>query len=251
MLFQKREFRAYWFETGTPTFLVDFLARHNWFTPYLKHLQTSEFLFSNFDIENLRPEALLWQTGYLTIHKVVETRPGRRQYTLGHPNLEVETALSEALLPAYGTEAQSVETARSQTEAALAAHDLELLRESFQALFASIPADWYRKNPLAQYEGYYASVFYSQLAALGLDVRVEDSTNKGRIDLTLRYAQRVYLFEFKVIEQVPEGKALQQLIDKGYAEKYRAPGVSITLIGVEFSREQRNIVGWDVLSLAA
>lgn len=127
--------------------------------------------------------------------------------------------------------------------------DLEQLRASFYALFAAIPHDWHRKNPLAQYEGYYASVFYSQLAALGLNVLVEDSTNKGRIDLALRYQNHVYLFEFKVVELVPEGKALQQLIDRAYAEKYRAPGSQITLIGVEFSREQRNIVGWDTLRM--
>lgn len=249
LLFREREFRSFWFETGTPGFLVDFLARQPWFTPQLTALHTSEALLSRFDVDQMAPEALLWQTGYLTFHKVEEVRPGRRQYTLGYPNLEVEAALNEALLPAYGTEPQAATVARSQTELALLNHDLNALQASFQALFASIPADWYRKSPLAQYEGYYASVFYSQLAALGLDVQGEDVTNKGRIDLSLRLKNHVYLFEFKVIEQTPEGKALQQLIDKGYAEKYRQPGVSITLIGVEFSKAERNIVGWDVQQL--
>ncbi|MEB3198672.1 MAG: PD-(D/E)XK nuclease domain-containing protein, partial [Candidatus Sericytochromatia bacterium] len=115
----------------------------------------------------------------------------------------------------------------------------------------------------AQYEGFYASVFYSHLAALGLDTRVEDATNKGRIDLATRlgdrsrpslasaesahpWASRVYLFEFKVVEQVPEGRALSQLQAKGYAEKYREPGVTVTLVGIEFSREERNIVAFEV-----
>ncbi|MEB3221941.1 MAG: PD-(D/E)XK nuclease domain-containing protein, partial [Candidatus Sericytochromatia bacterium] len=104
----------------------------------------------------------------------------------------------------------------------------------------------HRNNPLAQYEGYYASVFYSHLAALGLDARVEDATNKGRIDLALRLEDRVYLFEFKVVEQVPDGRALAQLQARGYAEKYRTPGVPVTLVGIEFSREQRNVVGFEV-----
>lgn len=245
LLFQKREFRPFWFETGTPTFLVKFLAEHRYFTPNLLRLQTSESLLSRFDVEQIAPEALLWQTGYLTFHKVEEVRLGRWQYTLGYPNREVEAALNEALLPAYGLDASAADMARSQTETALAHHDLEALQASIHALFAGIPHDWYRNNPLAQYKGYYASIFYSQLAALGLDVRVEDATNKGRIDLTLRYGSRVYLFEFKVVEQVPEGKALQQLLDRGYAEKYRAPGVHITLVGVEFSRESRNIVAFE------
>jgi hypothetical protein len=79
-----------------------------------------------------------------------------------------------------------------------------------------------------------------------MDTRVEDATNKGRIDLALRVGNRVYLFEFKVVEQVPEGRALAQLQAKGYVDKYREPGVSITLVGIEFSRESRNVVGFDV-----
>lgn len=90
------------------------------------------------------------------------------------------------------------------------------------------------------------AVFYSQLAALGLDVRGEDVTSQGRIDLSLKLGAQVYLFEFKVVEDQPEGKALQQLINRDYAAKYRAPGVQITLIGAEFSRRQKNLVGWDV-----
>jgi hypothetical protein len=81
---------------------------------------------------------------------------------------------------------------------------------------------------------------------MGLELRVEDATNKGRVDLALRMADRVYLFEFKVVELVPEGRALAQLQARGYADKYRAPGVTVTLVGVEFSREARNVVAFEV-----
>ena len=120
----------------------------------------------------------------------------------------------------------------------------------FAAFFASIPADWYRSNPIARYEGYYASVFYSYFAALGLDIRLEDITNKGRIDMAVLFNQQVYLFEFKVVEATPQGKALQQLQDRGYAEKYRSRGEPIHLIGIEFSREQRNVIAlaWESLT---
>lgn len=249
LLFQKREFRAYWFETGTPTFLVDFLARHQWFTPHLMRREVNETILSSFDVDKIAPEALLWQTGYLTIHSVTEPLRGHRFYMLGYPNLEVEMALNEALLSAYGSEPQPALAARSQMLQAFRQHDMQALCDSIHALFASIPHDWYRNNPLANYEGYYASVFYSQLAALGLDVRGEDVTNRGRIDLSLKLNRRVYLFEFKVVDDVADGAALQQLIDKGYAEKYRGPGVGITLIGIEFSRQQRNIVGWQTAEL--
>ncbi|MEB3195812.1 MAG: PD-(D/E)XK nuclease domain-containing protein, partial [Candidatus Sericytochromatia bacterium] len=241
-----REFRPYWFETGTPTFLVEHLARHRFFTPDLSRLQTTEALLSSFDVERIEPEALLWQAGYLTLHGVETARSGQRLYTLGYPNAEVEAALNESLLPLFGPEARPAAQARQKLERALYAGEMEAVEAAFHALFASIPHDWHRNNPLAQYEGYYASVFYSHLAALGLDARVEDATNKGRIDLALRLEDRVYLFEFKVVELVPEGRALAQLQAKGYAEKYRAPGLPVTLVGIEFSREQRNLVGFEV-----
>jgi hypothetical protein len=119
----------------------------------------------------------------------------------------------------------------------------------FHAFFASIPHDWYRNNPIAQYEGYWASIFYSYFAALGLDIRLEDVTNQGRIDMAVLFGGQVYLFEFKVVELVPEGKALAQLQAKNYAEKYRARGEPIHLIGVEWSRESRNIVAFEVQHL--
>ena len=115
----------------------------------------------------------------------------------------------------------------------------------FTAFFASIPHDWYRNNPIAQYEGYYASVFYSYFAALGLDIILEDTTNYGRIDMTVKFNEQIYLFEFKVVEFIPNGKALQQLIDKNYATKYQALNQPIHLIGVEFSKESRSVVGFE------
>jgi hypothetical protein len=245
-LFQKRIFKAWWFETGTPTFLVDLLRKRRIFTPDLARMRTTEDLLSAFDVDLIEPEALLWQAGYLTIREVITHRSGQQMYSLGYPNAEVEAALNSALLPAYGPEPRPAFLARCRLETALFDGDLVEAEASIHALFASIPHDWYRNNPLAQYEGHYASVFYSHLAALGLDLKVEDATNKGRIDLALRTGERVYLFEFKVVDLVPEGRALAQLQARGYAEKYREPGVTITLVGVEFSRDQRNIVGFDV-----
>ena len=246
LLFQKRQFRAYWFETGTPTFLVEHLARHRFFTPVLARLQSSEALISRFDVEDIAPEALLWQAGYLTIHGVREVSEGQWVYTLGYPNREVESSLNASLINAYGGQEGPAFDARIRLIEALQAGNAAYLQDIVHALFASIPHDWYRKNELAQAEGFYASVFYSHLAALGMDTRVEDATNKGRIDLALRVGDRVYLFEFEVVEQVPDGRALAQLQARGYAEKYRMPGVSVVLVGIEFSREKRNVVGFEV-----
>ena len=108
------------------------------------------------------------------------------------------------------------------------------------------PHDWRRSNDVARYEGYWASVFYAWFAAAGFDVAVEDGTNRGRLDMALRFGGAVYLFEFKVVEQSGPGAALARIRNRGYAEKHRAPGRAVHLIGVEFSSAARNVVAFDV-----
>jgi hypothetical protein len=249
LLFQDRVFRSYWFETGTPTFLVDLLTARGFFTPDLARLHSSEALLSAFDVEHIAPEALLWQTGYLTFHG--SRRTGARiEHTLGYPNLEVQTALNDALLKGLMGDPMAAERAQSRLYDTLVGGDFAALRAHVQALFEAIPHHWHDNNPIARYEGFYASVFYSHIAALGLDLTPEDATAHGRIDLTLRFEAQVWLFEFKVVELAPAGRALQQLKDRGYADKYRALSQPIHLIGIEFSREQRTLVGFEVETLA-
>ena len=128
----------------------------------------------------------------------------------------------------------------------LLANDFAGLETLFQAFFASIPYEWYTSNDIANYEGYYASVFYSYFAGLGLEVVVEDSSSHGRLDMAVRFNDNVYLFEFKVVETAPEGAAMAQLKEKRYADKYRALGLPIYLVAVEFSREARNLAAFEV-----
>ncbi len=250
LLFDKRQFKPYWFETCTPTFLVELLTQRGFFTPDLAKRQTSMELLSTFDVEYINSDALLFQTGYLTLHAVEEVMTGLWVYTLGYPNHEVETSLNSVLLSGYGVDGQKAFMNRLKLLQLLKAADCAGLKDLFSAFFASIPHDWYRNNPIAQYEGHYASVFYSYFAALGLPIILEDTTNQGRIDMTVRFAGQVYLFEFKVVELSPQGLEIQQLKDKNYADKYRSAGEPIHLIGVEFSREQRSVLGFAVESLS-
>ena len=246
LLFRNREFRPYWFETGTPTFLVELMAERQAFTPELERRISDMDLLSSFDVDHIETDALLFQAGYLTLRGVEQILPGEWIYTLGYPNQEVRTSLNKALLPKLGIPGPQALAQRLQLLKLLRANDFSGLQALFTAFFASIPNDWYRSNPISNYEGYYASVFYSHFAALGLDIRAEDVTNQGRIDMSVLFNRNVYLFEFKVVELLPEGRALQQIKDRRYADKYRARGEPMHLIGVEFSRERRSVVGFEV-----
>jgi len=245
LLFDNREFRAWWFETGTPTFLIKLLSERQQFTPDLAKIMATETLLSTFDVGNIPTEALMFQTGYLTIDTVRHI-PGRMELTLKYPNLEVQASLNDCLLQAMSQDPMVPVRNVSRLYDILMANDLPALKVLFHSFYESIPTDWYRRNQLSGFEGYYASIFYSYFAALGLEIRVEDPTSHGRIDMSVRFNGHIYLFEFKVVEMVPEGKALAQIKEKGYADKYRQYGEPIHLIGVEFSRESKNIVGFDV-----
>ena len=249
LFFENRRFRPWWFETGTPGFLVKLMAERGFYTPRLAQLRCGPELISTFDVDQITVEALLFQSGYLTITHEEELLSGMVRYTLGYPNLEVEFALNSSLLGAYTSDASTSDQLRTRLYDLLQARDVPGLRELFHAFFASIPYNWYTNNSIAQYEGFYASVFYSYFASQGFDLRVEDATNHGRIDMTVILPGQIYLFEFKVVELLPEGRALQQLQNKAYADKYRALGLPVSLIGVEFSRESRNVVGFEVAQL--
>ncbi|QVL48457.1 MAG: AAA family ATPase [Thiocapsa sp.] len=249
LLFQKRQFRPWWFETGTPTFLVDLLTERETWLPRLGHLETDATLLCAFEVDHIATEALLFQSGYLTIEREEEIS-GTYFYQLRYPNREVYQSLNGALLTAWTPPDQTEVQHRKSLHRLLLANDFTGLERLFTAFFASIPNDWYRNNPIARYEGYYASVFYAYFAALGLDLTPEESSHAGRLDLALRFNEQIYLFEFKVVELEPEGRALQQIKDRGYADKYRADGRPIHLIGVEFSRERRQVVGFAVETLS-
>ena len=244
LLFDSREFKAYWLETGSPTFLVDTLFRRRVRSVDLGGMLANDELLSTFDVDEIAPEALLFQTGYLTILKK-ESRAGETSYRLGYPNREVRQGLNRNLLQRLGQDGGRQMANGARLYDLLEADDVDGLSDLFHAFYASIPHEWYTNNDTANFEGYYASVFYSYFAGLGLDVVVEESTNRGRLDMAVRFEGRVYIFEFKVVEQAGEGSAMAQLQDRGYADKYLAPRVTVHLVGVEFSSESRNVVAFE------
>ena len=243
-LFDGRKFSGHWFESGTPTFLVETLVRRGVSSVSLGERRSTEELLSVFDVEDIGTDALLFQTGYLTITGE-EMRRGGPSYRLGYPNREVRQGLNEHLLRRLVRNPERQHANADRLERLLETHDCAGLKELFHAFFASIPYEWYTKNDIARYEGYYASVFYSYFAALGYEIAVEESSNQGRLDMAVRAGGHVYLFEFKVAEMTPPGSALAQLRERDYAAKYRAGGEPIHLVGVEFSKDTRNLTAFE------
>ncbi len=245
LLFFNREFKAWWFETGTPTFLVDTLLERGIASVALDGMVASDELLSTFDVGDIAPEALLFQTGYLTILDSEELG-GESIYRLGYPNREVRQSLNRNLLNRLTGNPSKRQAYSVRLLQLLQANNFSGLEELFRAFFASIPYQWHTKNPIADYEGYYASVLYSYFAGLGLDVTVEDSSSRGRLDMAVVFNGNVYLLELKVVENAPDGAAMAQLKEKGYADKYRHLGLPIHLIAVEFSSKTRNLTAFEV-----
>ena len=197
-------------------------------------------LLSRFDVDDIATEALLFQTGYLTIAEE-KNLGGKTLYRLGYPNREVKQSLNAHLLRAMGPDRSRQGAHDIRLYELLEANDFGGMESLFRAFFAGIPFEWHVNNDIANYEGYYASVFYSWFAALGLDTTVEDSSSHGRLDMAVRFNANVYLFEFKVVELSSQGAAMAQLMERGYADKYRGLGQPIHLVAVEFSKDTRNL----------
>ena len=244
LLLRRRTFDAHWFETGTPAFLVDTLFERRVSSVSLGDMVGTADLLSAFDVEHIGTEALLFQTGYLTITGKKQLG-GKAAYRLGYPNREVRQSLNEHLLRHLVQDDARQMANSMRLERLLKAADCAGLQELFHAFFAGIPYEWHVNNDIARYEGYYASVFYSYFAALGYEITVEESSAAGRLDMAVRAGGRVYLFEFKVTEQAGPGAALAQLRERGYAAKYRGRGEPIHLIGVEFSRKTRTLTAFE------
>ena len=247
LLFDKRTFGTYWFETGTPTFLIETLFKRHISSLKLDEMIGSSDLLSTFDVDEIATEALLFQTGYLTVTSE-ENLGGESLYRLGYPNREVRQSLNRSLLRYLVKDSSQQMENSVQLYRLLEANDFAGMKTLFHAFFASIPYEWYTNNDIANFEGYYASVFYSYFAALGLNITVEDSSSHGRVDMAVHFNDNIYLFEFKVVELASEGTAMAQLEEKGYADKYRGLDQPIHLIGVEFSKDTRNITAFEVVS---
>ncbi len=242
LLFDMQDFRNFWFESGTPTFLVKLIQRRNYAVEQLDRLELDELAFSSYELDDLKVVPLLYQTGYLTI-KGYDRQA--RLYRLYYPNYEVENAFLSYLLADFGPVENGLAGGHlNQLVQALRAHEFDRFFDVLGVFFAGIPYD----IQIPQ-ERYYQTIFYLVFKLLGLRVGVEVRSSRGRTDAVLELADAVWIFEFKLDASATD--ALDQIKQRGYAEPYRGQGRPVYLVGVAFDRGRRAIAGWQVETLTS
>ncbi|HHJ51362.1 MAG TPA: AAA family ATPase, partial [Phaeodactylibacter sp.] len=180
----------------------------------------------------LNIEALLFQMGYLTI-KAYDVK--RRFYTLGYPNREVKESMLEYLVDAFSKVPHTrIRSYALDVADALEQEDFEKVREIFNILLYSLPYQLHQET-----EKFYHAIVHLFFKYMDLDVHSEVNTARGRADTVVILDDKIYCFEFKLNRSAQE--ALEQLKDRGYADKYRDTGKKIILIGVNFSTEKREV----------
>ena len=253
----------YWFRSATPTFLIKLIEKNNYFLPKLSNLVVGKELVDSFDVENINLEVILYQSGYLTIDEKIVEEFGFNtiiKYKLKLPNLEVKASLNNHILE-YLLKQTNGEKLQNQTNLykSLANAKLDEFKKTLISIFASIPYNNYSNNYIQNYEGFYATVVYVYLQSLGIKIIGEDVTNQGRIDLTLFIEDKIYIIEFKVIENGElrmenENSALEQIKERKYHQKYYrllSNDYRLYIVGIEFSKEEKNIVGFEWESIGS
>ena len=236
-----REFKNWWFETGTPTFLMEMIRK----TPVdLDSPEAPEEAFSVYEPEEPAILPLLVQTGYLTIKETIQG-VNRTTYRLGFPNQEVAGSFSYHLAKsAVGPRAADLDRLDLRMVRSLQAGDARGMLEALKAFFAAIPYDI-----AVDAEKYWQSLFYAVFLMIGLDIEAEVRTNLGRIDAVVRVPGFVYVFEFKI--KGSSAAALAQIKEKRYFERYLGAGNRVVLVGAGFSLKTRNVVRPKIETLPA
>ena len=231
-------FANYWAITGMPTFLLE-LAKNTRFNFEQALTQpVSELAFGAYELDNLDPMGLLWQTGYLTIKEVIPGPLGGSMYRLGFPDYEVEQSFNTQLLAHYsGFKESAMSGVVFQLLTQIHQNRIEEFMKTLQSYFAAIPYDIRGGD-----ERYYQTIFFITFLLLNGAVEAEARTSDGRIDAVVATAERVFIFEFKLDQ--PDPMALEQIEDKQYYLKYRLSGKPITLVGASFDQTKGRLAEW-------
>ncbi|MBA3954839.1 AAA family ATPase [Candidatus Dependentiae bacterium] len=227
-----KEQANYWFESGTPSFLIKLIQNQYDALEDIKDIELSVQSLGTFDITHIPLIPLLFQTGYLTI---TDYNRETKKYKLNYPNAEVSESFQTFIITALTEHnATTVERSVSRMVKALNSNDVDAFCMVLQSLFAHIPSNLYIEQ-----ERYFHSLFQFLGNLLGLEIQSEIVTDKGRIDLVITTNQYIYIFELKF--NTSPDVALQQIEDRRYYERYLISKQHIVLIGLAFNYKKKKL----------
>ena len=235
--FSEKQFRNYWFATGTPTFLIQLIHQKKTDITSLEQKRVSELLFDSYDIDRMDVLALLFQTGYLTITEI--WKEYGIEYTLNYPNREVKESFLIYILERFTVHDKSdIQVAVNQLKRDLRTGDVEGFITIIRSMLAKIPYSLHIPQ-----EAYYHSLFYMIFALMGVELDLEILTDKGRIDGILEFDENIYLIEFKYGKAGTDmsrltGQAIQQIREKQYEERFLNDSRKRFLLGIGFIEKE-------------
>ena len=227
------EFRNFWFETGTPTFLLKLMQENQLYE--IDNLEVSELAFAAYDIEKLQILPILFQTGYLTI----KSKADFGLYRLGYPNQEVQSSMLMYLIGELSHAEPALTTPMVvHLYRAFLTNDTAQIIRLIKSIFKNIPAQIF----LREAEAYYHSLIYLVFFYLGQYTQSEVNTNDGRLDCVVQSLTHIYILEFKL--DASAAAALKQIKDRAYHEKYASDPRPKVLLGINFSSQQKTVADW-------
>lgn len=241
--FNSGELKNYWFATGTPTFLVNYLKDAYYNIPDLDgKVELDESMLNEYRADAKAPIPILFQSGYLTIKEYIEEV---NMYRLGFPNDEVRYGFLKNLFPSYSS-LRPDETGVSIWKFVedIRAGNVDSFMERMQAIIAGVPYDNLPKDKLKLREQNYQTAVYLIFKLMGQFIETEIHCAKGRADCIVHTKDSIYIFEFKLISAGTPEDAIAQIKEKGYAAQFKAEGKKIILIGSSFDEEERTIGEW-------
>jgi len=251
--FSNSRFGNFWFATGTPTFLVNIIRDNQVGLKELESKEVPETFFDKFTIKHLDIHGLLFQTGYLTI-KSTYREEYDHFYQLGYPNEEVRRSFVHNLLEAFTYQSSTiVGNALIKMQRALGKGQVEEFVKQLEILLSDVsyhllPKSKKQPTPkdedknFAAWEGYFQTIVYLICAFLNLSVQTEITKHKGRLDLLASTTDFLYLMEFKLDETAEN--AIAQIKSREYAHAYKNSPKKVVLVGINFSKEERNVESW-------
>ena len=234
-VFADKKLGSYWFETGTPTYLVELLKSNEYKLDDVNGYIVGIEGLSGTDAADTDAIPVIYQSGYLTIK---DFNPRFQSYTLGYPNKEVEEGFIKFLIPHYTAKRETNGVFEIQNFVReVESGDIDGFFTRLRSFFSDTTYEVIRLQEL-----HYSNVLYIVFKLLGFYTQVEYKTSNGRIDLVLQTPDYIYVMEFKLSGTAQE--ALQQINDKGYAQPFEKDPRKLYKIGVNFSNETRNIDEW-------